>query len=556
MAVSVRYPAYPGGVDVGSILGAFDSAFDRSREQKYERELQPVLERYADWQSGLQQAPQSLASLATLVPPQAQTSAVQRAPLPAPVDPATARVDQAFTASGGPPSIDQMTAYIAKAAHQRGIDPSVAVKVARSEGLAPGVWQSNVTKNGRREPSYGPFQMLVGGGDTGFPSGLGNAFMEQTGLDPSDPANWQKSVDFALDTASKSGWGQWYGAKAAGIGNMQGIGGAQTAAAPAQVADASGQVMPAADPSSLLPPRDVMIGLLKNPQSRALGIELARSAQKIRAGQSDPQAQVEYQIAVEKLKALRDPQSKLINSKQGIYDPNTGQWIAPPEGLAGNPETGLTPQMMRNPKTGETIYVQPTKDGRLLKSDVPPGFEPYDPYQKSFMTKQGQVEGETAGNRVQAQSSLNSTFSSLDRLASSAQDIASDPSLGRITGWTGMVPNAPGGKAASVQARLNTLKTQVGFSVLQAMRDASKTGGALGAISDRENDMLQNALAALDQAQSEDDLRAELGKIVQYVQEAKARLQAGYDQSYGGVTSRAPASGNRTSSGVQWSIEE
>ncbi len=116
--------------------------------------------------------------------------------------------------------------YIRSAAKKRGIDPDIAVRVAKSEGgLNNPVNQSNVTKNGRREPSYGPFQLLVGGGDSGFPTGMGNDALRM-GIDPRDPNQWQRGVDFALDNAVKNGWGAWYGAKNVGIGNRQGIGNA------------------------------------------------------------------------------------------------------------------------------------------------------------------------------------------------------------------------------------------------------------------------------------------------------------------------------------------
>lgn len=121
------------------------------------------------------------------------------------------------------PDLQQMEQYIRSAASQRGIDPDIAVKVARSEGMAPGVWQSNLSKGGQREPSYGPFQLLVGGGGTGYPTGMGNDFVNQTGLHPSDPSTWTKQVDFAMDRAAKGGWSPWYGAKAAGIGQYTGI---------------------------------------------------------------------------------------------------------------------------------------------------------------------------------------------------------------------------------------------------------------------------------------------------------------------------------------------
>ncbi|UYT57500.1 hypothetical protein OHI65_13490 [Brucella sp. MAB-22] len=118
----------------------------------------------------------------------------------------------------------EIEAYIRSAAAKRGINPDHAVRVAKSEGGLKGFVQSGVTKNGRREPSFGPFQLLVGGGNSGFPEGLGNRFEAETGLRASDPANMFKTIDYALDEASKKGWGQWYGAKAVGIGNWDGIG--------------------------------------------------------------------------------------------------------------------------------------------------------------------------------------------------------------------------------------------------------------------------------------------------------------------------------------------
>lgn len=119
-------------------------------------------------------------------------------------------------------NVREVEQYIRQAAARRGIDPNIAVRVARSEGLAPGVWQSNVVKNGRRETSYGPYQLLVGGG-------LGDKFKRQTGMDPSDPSSVYAQVDFALDEASQGGWGPWYGAAKVGVGRWDGLRGSRSA---------------------------------------------------------------------------------------------------------------------------------------------------------------------------------------------------------------------------------------------------------------------------------------------------------------------------------------
>lgn len=119
-------------------------------------------------------------------------------------------------------NVPAVESYIRAAAAKRGIDPNIAVRVARSEGLAPGVWQSNVVRNGRRETSYGPFQLLVGGG-------LGDQFIKQTGLDPKDPSTVNAQVDFALDNAAKGGWSPWYGAAKVGVGPWDGLQGSKAA---------------------------------------------------------------------------------------------------------------------------------------------------------------------------------------------------------------------------------------------------------------------------------------------------------------------------------------
>lgn len=115
---------------------------------------------------------------------------------------------------------------IRKSAIERGIDPEVAVKVAKSEGLNTYRSSSPGGKWGmQREPSFGPFQLLMGQG-TGGPTGLGDRFKAATGIDPStdrSAASIQKQIDFALDEAKRVGWGQWYGAAASGISQKQGI---------------------------------------------------------------------------------------------------------------------------------------------------------------------------------------------------------------------------------------------------------------------------------------------------------------------------------------------
>lgn len=135
-----------------------------------------------------------------------------------------------------------MAGYIRETARKYGVDPEVALRVAKSEGLS--TFQSSVVdKKGAREPSWGAFQLYTGGG-------LGNEFRKQTGLDPSDPANEKATIDYALKHASQHGWGPWHGAKNTGIGEFEGIGaGARTASSASTDTVDGGGTAPSDTPS-------------------------------------------------------------------------------------------------------------------------------------------------------------------------------------------------------------------------------------------------------------------------------------------------------------------
>lgn len=68
----------------------------------------------------------------------------------------------------------------------------------------------------------------------------------------------------------------------------------------------------------------------------------------------------------------------------------------------------------------------------------------------------------------------------------------------------------PGSPAFDVDKMLNTIKANVGFDRLQAMRDSSPTGGALGQVTELELKLLQSSLAALDQGMSPARFREQL----------------------------------------------
>ena len=127
-----------------------------------------------------------------------------------------------------PISNNEIESIITREAEARGIDPSVAITVYRAEGKSS--YQSTVPRSGRgslngREASFGPYQLYIGGG-------LGNEYQDRTGRDlisDNTPDGITNQIRFALDAAVTQGWRPWYGARAAGIRQWQGLQGARRA---------------------------------------------------------------------------------------------------------------------------------------------------------------------------------------------------------------------------------------------------------------------------------------------------------------------------------------
>lgn len=120
----------------------------------------------------------------------------------------------------------------------------------------------------------------------------------------------------------------------------------------------------------------------------------------------------------------------------------------------------------------------------------------------------------------------------LDDLSTQANILKEHPGLPGITGVRGMIPNLPGTKAADAEAERTTLLAKTAFATLQDMRNASKSGGALGAIAVQELVMLQNAVVALEKSQGTDQFKANLGRLQEQVAKTKDRVQAAYNDHW------------------------
>jgi hypothetical protein len=134
--------------------------------------------------------------------------------------------------------------------------------------------------------------------------------------------------------------------------------------------------------------------------------------------------------------------------------------------------------------------------------------------------------------RPKAEAALMETVSKMGNVDSSINE-----TIGMINNATAGLgaygAKVKGTPAYNLNAALNTIKADAAFSELQKMRDMSPTGGALGAISEKELALLESAAAALDQGQSPEQLKQNLRKYQTIRQGALMRVADAFEAEYG-----------------------
>jgi len=132
----------------------------------------------------------------------------------------------------------------------------------------------------------------------------------------------------------------------------------------------------------------------------------------------------------------------------------------------------------------------------------------------------------------QATSAINSFETKADSFVKDIEKLRDSPGLSEITGIAaGRLPGiTANGRAA--QALYDKIVAKGGFQALQDLRDASKTGGALGNVSNQEGKQLTASFAAIDRRQDAKDVRAALDQAIGDIQGSKTRLKEAYDLTY------------------------
>jgi hypothetical protein len=146
--------------------------------------------------------------------------------------------------------------------------------------------------------------------------------------------------------------------------------------------------------------------------------------------------------------------------------------------------------------------------------------------------ERAKVEGKTIGETEAAMPKLEMGFNAFNQKSDRLLGVI-DRAISRVgpntTGWGGLLSTLPGTEARALSTDLDTIKANVGFEELQAMRDASPTGGALGQVSEQENRLLQAIRGSLDQLNSGQNLAENLRIVRDSVAQLKALKAQQFD---------------------------
>lgn len=156
-----------------------------------------------------------------------------------------------------------------------------------------------------------------------------------------------------------------------------------------------------------------------------------------------------------------------------------------------------------------------------LKQDYDNGFITKEDYEAGKL--KAQKEARDAADAIQkSKDTVSSQISGAKNVLSAIDNslkLAGDETLGFnfSTGLAGQILSNVGGRDAyDLKKSIDTIQASLSFDKLQEMRNNSPTGGALGSIAVRELDLLGATIASLDNAQSQEQVIANLGKVKEH----------------------------------------
>jgi len=343
-------------------------------------------------------------------------------------------------------------------------------------------------------PSYGKAGPIIG---QGLSSGLQNAQayrQAQSQEQMQRMAMQQKQAEYEQKKAEQERSRQFAeqfrqqmmgGAPISGQGNLQGAGGVPAGQGPAPIGGGGypyGMTAEQYQFAQQLPPEQLqgfVSSIVKTNTGAAKG-ELGMFDELRRRGEI-PQG-------------MTFTEWKRANARAGASTTSVNQY-----------GTSFTPALDAN---GNPVFLQPSKGGG--PPAVTQGFTPMEQGEKWRQEREGK------GN----------TIASLQVVENNIDELLKHPGLPRAVGGWSAIPSMPGSQAAGAESKIKQLASQAAARAIQDMREASKTGGAVGSVSEAEWPKLEAQLANLERAQSYDEFVASLTAFKAQAQYSRRRIEA------------------------------
>jgi hypothetical protein len=245
--------------------------------------------------------------------------------------------------------------------------------------------------------------------------------------------------------------------------------------------------------------------------------------------QKKPSGVQEYEYYIGQLKSRGVPEKDLPTLAQ--YDQSNRAAGASRSTNIVNNAPGQNDAQWGEPEKG-FVWAR-GNDGKVLTRPIPGMDGAYQPI--SVPIGGGKEDAGRADADAKADQAKTNQQRSSDIVIGAIDKALSD--VGVVSaGYVGQKMRDMGGTPAfNLNQTIQTVKANVAFGELQRMREASPTGGALGAVSEGEMALLQSVMGALDTAQSPAQLKENLQKLKEVYGEIRRKFDA-YPKAGGAAT--------------------
>ena len=114
-------------------------------------------------------------------------------------------------------------------------------------------------------------------------------------------------------------------------------------------------------------------------------------------------------------------------------------------------------------------------------------------------------------------------------LGADIDKVANDPNLSKATGMSDYIPSRPGGAASQIEGQLDSIVNKLKAQGLKVLRE----GGGIGAITEKEWDILANQVANIDRKKGDVYVKGELEKVKLRMAEMKRNAAQRHAEQFG-----------------------